>query len=509
MINNVIETINGVSAEKVAYDYLGQTYTYGELKQLSDNLAIKISKLDVPRETPILVYGGQDFNMVVSFMASVKAGHAYIPVDVESPIDRIESILEIGKPGIVIANEPLPENINPDLLNIPIINKEVVETLDEDLNDVSKLEAVSGDENYYIIFTSGTTGKPKGVQISHNNLLNFVNWMLSDEFNLPKTASYLAQPAFSFDLSVMSWVMGLVTGNKVVSLPKKISDSFKDLFTVLPEMDINIWVSTPSFAKICLLNEDFNEENFAQLKTFLFCGEELPLVVAKQLNERFPNARIFNTYGPTEATVAVTSQLITEKELSADARLPIGKANGVVDIVIMDKDSHEVLPVNEKGEIVIVGKSVSKGYLNNPEKTKQAFFEYNNQAAYRTGDLGSIDEEGTLHYGGRLDFQIKLHGYRIELEEVSHHVNKVPSVKQGVAVPKYDKKTGAVSQLLAYVVPQETELQGLALTKQIKAELENEIMPYMMPSRFVYVDELPINQNGKVDIKKLIAEVNS
>ena len=173
----------------------------------------------------------------------------------------------------------------------------------------------------------------------------------------------------------------------------------------------------------------------------------------------------------------------------------------------MHLEEDQLVPKGQVGEIIISGPSVSKGYLNNPEKTKEAFFVHEGQPAYRTGDSGRMTEDGLLHYEGRLDFQVKFHGYRMELEEIDHHLSNSSWVKQAVVVPKYQEKK--VEQLIAYVVPEthpfEKEFQ---LTKAIKSSLSETVMEYMIPQRFIYVEQLPHTANGKIDRKWLTNEVN-
>ncbi|HGA1942475.1 TPA: D-alanine--poly(phosphoribitol) ligase, partial [Streptococcus agalactiae] len=169
------------------------------------------------------------------------------------------------------------------------------------------------------------------------------------------------------------------------------------------------------------------------------------------------------------------------------------------------------LPNGEQGEIIIAGPAVSKGYLNNPEKTAEAFFQFEGLPAYHTGDLGSMTDEGLLLYGGRMDFQIKFNGYRIELEDVSQNLNKSQYVKSAVAVPRYNKDH-KVQNLLAYIVLKEGVRddfeRDLDLTKAIKEDLKDIMMDYMMPSKFIYREDLPLTPNGKIDIKGLMSEVN-
>jgi D-alanine--poly(phosphoribitol) ligase subunit 1 len=502
MIKDIIKTIDEIAMtdpDRTAYDYLGTTNTYGELKRRSDAYAAKIFDLHLPAKEPIMIWGGQTFEMIASFLGAVKAGHAYIPIDSGSNNERLLMIQEVSRAQTVIAVDPLPVK----MAGVKVITPEEVPTVDFQPNPHYFAE---DDDNYYIIFTSGTTGKPKGVQISHRNLLSFVNWELS-AFNLPAHPSFLAQAPFSFDLSVMSLYPALTSGGKLVVLPRETTQNFGQLFKVLPQMQFNVWVSTPSFAEMCFLDPTFNGEHHPDLTHFLFCGEELSHKTAAALQQKFPQAHIFNTYGPTETTVAVTQVEITPDLLAKYDRLPIGYAKPDTEITI-DTSKGEV---NDQGEIIIQGPSVSKGYLHNPDKTKAVFFKNQNDEnlSYRAGDLGFIKDD-LLFYRGRIDFQIKFNGYRIELEEINFYLSKHPLVKYGVVAPKYtaDHK---VRQLVAVVVLNDgvkDQFSQAEIIKQLRESLEKNSMPYMIPQRFVFQDEMPISQNGKVDLKAVIKEVN-
>jgi D-alanine--poly(phosphoribitol) ligase subunit 1 len=494
--------------DALVYDMLGKQHTYTELKQDSDSLAAYIDSLNLPEKSPIMVFGGQEYQMLASFVGLSKSGHAYIPVDVNSANERLTSILEIAKPSAVIAVSPLPIAIT----DIPVISLDKLEDVLAQGGGYELTHAVTGDETYYIIFTSGTTGQPKGVQISHRNLLSFVNWMLESEaFDLPAQAKTLSQAPYSFDLSVMSWAPTLAVGGCLYALPKEKTENFKDLFAVLPQLPIQVWVSTPSFVDMVLLSDDFTADKMPNLTHFYFCGEELTVGTAAKLRQHFPNARIVNSFGPTESTVAFSAITITDDMIAQAERLPIGYVKEDSPTFIMD-DAGNLLENGLQGEIIVTGPAVSKGYINNPEKTAQSFFELKGQKAYHTGDLGLLDETGLLHYRGRMDFQIKFNGYRIELEEVAHVLNLSQYVESAVAVPRYNDQH-KVQQLLAYLVVKsgvrEQFDKDLQLTKAIKTELTDEMMSYMMPSRFIYRESLPITPNGKIDIKALIAEVNT
>ena len=510
VIHDMIEAIEHfaqVQPDFPVYDILGQVHTYGDLKKDSDSLAAHIDRLELPDKSPVVVFGGQEYEMLATFVALTKSGHAYIPIDSHSALERVAAIVEVAEPSLIIAINDFP------LADVaaPIFSAEQVQTAFREGASYELSHPVQGDDNYYIIFTSGTTGKPKGVQISHNNLLSFTNWMITDkEFATPERPQMLAQPPYSFDLSVMYWAPTLALGGTLFALPSAVTQDFKQLFETILSLPIAIWTSTPSFADMALLSDDFNSQKLPQLTHFYFDGEELTVKTAQKLRDRFPQARIINAYGPTEATVALSAVAVTDEMLQNCKRLPIGYTKADSPTFVIDEEGQKV-PNGQQGEIIVCGPAVSKGYLNNPEKTAEAFFEFEGLPAYHTGDVGSMTDEGLLLYGGRMDFQIKFNGFRIELEDVSQNLNKSKYVESAVAVPRYNKDH-KVQNLLAYVILKDGVAEQfereIDITKAIKEDLQDIMMSYMMPSKFLYRETLPLTPNGKIDIKGLISEVN-
>lgn len=510
VIHDMIEAIEHfaqVQPDFPVYDILGQVHTYGDLKKDSDSLAAQIDRLGLPDKSPVVVFGGQEYEMLATFVALTKSGHAYIPIDSHSALERVAAIVEVAEPSLIIAINDFP------LADVaaPIFSAEQVQAAFREGASYELSRPVQGDDNYYIIFTSGTTGKPKGVQISHNNLLSFTNWMITDkEFATPERPQMLAQPPYSFDLSVMYWAPTLALGGTLFALPSAVTQDFKQLFETILSLPIAIWTSTPSFADMALLSDDFNSQKLPQLTHFYFDGEELTVKTAQKLRDRFPQARIINAYGPTEATVALSAVAVTDEMLQNCKRLPIGYTKADSPTFVIDEEGRKV-PNGQQGEIIVCGPAVSKGYLNNPEKTAEAFFEFEGLPAYHTGDVGSMTDEGLLLYGGRMDFQIKFNGFRIELEDVSQNLNKSKYVESAVAVPRYNKDH-KVQNLLAYVILKDGVAEQfereIDITKAIKEDLQDIMMSYMMPSKFLYRETLPLTPNGKIDIKGLISEVN-
>jgi D-alanine--poly(phosphoribitol) ligase subunit 1 len=484
-------------SEQIAYRTEDQMLTYGLLWVKSRRLASLLHAIKLKRQTPIVVYGHMGIDMPVSFLACVQAGHPYIPVDTSIPIERVRLIVEKSGAGVVI-------NTTTSKLDFEgVIVLQMLEMNLEQVEHIGEEYWVQSDEVFYIIYTSGSTGNPKGVQITAANLQSFTDWMTGD-FPLGEGKVFLNQAPFSFDLSVMDFYPALQSGGTIHTLEKEVSNKPKLLFENLSHSSIQIWTSTPSFVQMCFPNPDFNQKMLPELELFLFCGEVLPLAVATELKERFPKARIFNTYGPTEATVAVTSIEITEELLAEEKALPVGYPKSDMRVFVLDELDNP-LPEGEKGELILAGPSVSKGYLGEPQLTEKAFGMINGMNAYRTGDAGFI-QDGVVYCQGRMDYQIKLHGYRMELEEIEFHLNQSEYIKTAIIIPYAPNEE--IEYLIAAVVPENHDFdKEFKLTAAIRKDLALRLPAYMIPRKFTYHSSIPMTINGKVDRKKMKEEV--
>ncbi|MBW6408707.1 D-alanine--poly(phosphoribitol) ligase subunit DltA [Clostridium weizhouense] len=500
-----MKILNGIKryseSERIALTCDGVSMTYRELDNVSECVAGFLLKELGDDRTPIIIYGNKENLMMAVMMSALKSGRAYIPIDISYPKERVDAIISEVNPKILI---DFSEGNTFD--NIRVLRENKIHEIVKEYSDVKvdKNNWVKEDENAYILFTSGSTGKPKGVQISSNNLDNFVEW-IAEYLNLDeKEEVFMNQAAYSFDLSVTSIYPGLCYGKTLHGFSKKTLSNLKEMFSDIANSGINIWVSTPSFAGMCVTETAFDSNMLPNLKAMVFVGEVLPKPLCEELLNRFPNTRIINGYGPTEATVAVSVNDMNREALSKEGSLPIGHPMKTSIVKIVDEDGN-IVKDGEKGEIIIVGPSVSKGYFNNEEITKKAFFydDYNGEKcrAYRTGDLGYYID-GNLYYCGRKDFQIKLNGYRIEIEDIENNLVRVSNVKNAAVVPV--NKDGKIAYLTAFIeLKEDNGLSGLKNGIMIKKELGELIPSYMVPRNIKIVKEFPTNINGKIDRKKL------
>ena len=469
-----IESIVKKYPDRICYQNKEQQLTYQELWSKSSEMAAGIQKFAGGNRGPVAIFGHKQKEMIIGFLAAVKTGRAYIPLDESIPVSRVKHIVDNAKISLLV-------NVSPS--GLP--GKTVEECYGE--NEIQTHQTISVDDPLYIIYTSGSTGDPKGVQITDRNLCSFLAWMKSD-FNLNENLTFLNQAPFSFDLSVMDMYTSLVTGGTLWAVDKDMIHRPADLFKAFKSSGVQVWVSTPSFAEYCLMSREFNENLLGQMHTFLFCGEVLQVSCAKKLKERFPNAVIYNTYGPTEATVAVTSVEITEEMIQQGDIFPVGRVKSDCKIHIDINAQEEI-----RGEILIEGPSVSPGYVANPKLTQDRFPE---KDMYRTGDLGYV-KEGLLYCVGRLDFQIKLQGYRMEIEEIEAHLSKLPGIKRAAVKPVFNQ--GKCEYLIGYIVGDPPGLDMHACRKGL-----SEMIPaYMIPRKLVEVEHLPLTANGKIDRKAL------
>lgn len=468
--------------ERVAHVSGARQLTYGELVGRAATLAYWMER-EFPRSgAPVALLGHREPQLLVGMLACALTNRPYVPIDDGLPAPRIERIQGIA--GVIATLTPSD-----------------IDRLAPGASPLPPPRPRRADDVYYILFTSGSTGEPKGVQITRGNLSAFLGWMLSEHALRAGDEVVLNQANFSFDLSVMDLYLSLVTGGTLVSVTREHVADLRALFALLREVPLTTWVSTPTFAGLCLAERGFTAEMLPTLRRFLFCGETLPREVARALLVRFPQAEVWNTYGPTEATVATTSIRVDMAVVEANEVLPVGRVMPGTIVEVLGAGG-EVVPSGERGEIVIAGPNVSPGYLGRDDLTRARFTVRGGHRAYRTGDWGRY--RGPLLYcEGRMDQQVKLHGYRIELGDIEAHLREVPGVRDAVVVPVV--RDGIAHSLTALLLAADDAGDGEALAREAKQAIASQLPAYMIPRRVRVVERFPLTANGKVDRAALAA----
>lgn len=486
-------------SDEIAVCHRENQISFMELWGKSEHLAVWIEE-NLKTKAPIVIYGNKDIEILITMVAALKTGRAYVPLDITFPEKRVKEIICETEAEVIF--NYAERNIES---NIVSVNKESLETIFDEKQGVSvdKKLYVKDDDNCYILFTSGSTGKPKGVQITKKNILNFVNWFghmceVSEDKQI-----VLNQVSYSFDVSVIAIYIYLSMGKTLFSIDKQMMDNLKELFEYLGKSNIAAWVSTPTFLEICSFDDKFDCNMLNKLELVILAGEILSKKLVKTMREKFPGIRIINGYGPTEGTVLLSACEITQEMLNDTKSLPIGKIINDGEYRILN--GEESAKAGESGELVVISDSISKGYFKNEEQTNKVFFDdKKGRRGYYTGDL-VFEENGLLYYVARKDTQIKLNGFRIELTDISNNLNKIDNVSSSVVLPVY--KEERVSYLVAIVMMKEQ--RNISKMKQgieLKKELRKMIPSYMVPRKVIIVEKFPMNTNGKIDKKKLMEE---
>lgn len=456
---------------RTAYSVDGESISF---QTLAERAFVFSELLRRQGSDPVILYGHKSIDMFVSIFSCVMAHRTYIPVDISVPSERIKRIIRLSGASLFIRNEE-------------------VEVEDIETCTLSELTRFAGEEKKecnaetaYVMFTSGSTGDPKGVPISRSNLENFIRWENTltplDTF---REVRVMNQVNFNFDVSVADIYYSMGNGHTLFGLTKEKQNDMAAMMAYIKDNGINVIFATPTFIKMCLLSGDFDREHYPELKCVYLCGEILENRTAAKLLAAFPELGILDAYGPTEATSAVSATLVDRAMVEKYELLPVG---------VMENNATEICVIDD--EIVLKGASVFSGYYGG---IIGGYYNEDGVNCYRTGDVGYI-EDGYLFCKGRMDNQIKFNGYRIELFEIENLLNNISYIKQCAVVAKKDP-SGIVKMIKAYAVS-DIEIDPAA----VKEELGKSLPPYMIPKIIKQMDVLPTNANEKVD-RKLLAQM--
>lgn len=469
--------------------------SYRELDARSDAFAAWLLNTLGEDRSPVILCGDKETGLLPCIFGVLKAGRAYVPIDSVLPDSRAAQIVADVQPKVIVDFTG-----RKFACEAKVLNPAELDAILSAPAEVSPESWLTDNSPAYILFTSGSTGRPKGAPITAGNLDAFCQGLLPF---YPESGVVLHQVSYSFDVSGCAIYAGVCRGMTLFTVDHRMAADLGECFTALEQSGLTLWVSTPSFAELCVQSERFHQTLLPNLREFLFCGEVLTHSLCNTLSERFPLARILNTYGPTEATLLVTAAEITE-EMRRDSRpIPIGKAiDGVT--LRLEQDEKEVTGEEETGELLILGPTVGPGYFGRPDLTETAFFTdpETGLRGYRTGDL-CYRKAGLYYYCGRVDNQLKLNGYRIELEDIEANLQRLPNVRRAAVVPVQDGD-GKPQYLAAFLLLKEPDgLTPLKRTVALKKQAAAFLPGYMIPRKFLAMESFPLNVNGKIDRKAL------
>ena len=489
-LNQFIET--DIAPNKLAVAGSDKDLDWETLMSLTLKLSDLFTDLGIPKGHPIIIYGHKEHFFPIAILACIHAGIPYVPIDKIYPEERINKIINTVGSQVLINciefNQPknIAIEINPNL--------EIIYNFPP--NFINRIYGDKEDPLQYIMFTSGSTGEPKGVQINRSSVLTFIDWALSD-FGFSSSDVFMNQAPFTFDVSLCDILNSFANGASLILTSTEMIKNQEEFFNRLSNYQCSVWTSTPSFAYIFMRNPDFKSENIVSIKTFLFMGEDLPNRTCSILKKSFPYSRILNAYGPTEGTIVTTLVEITKEIIDKYPLLPIGFPMPESELLI-DKNEQNT----KEGELIIVGNHVSSGYFKNEELNKQKFFYHNGKRAFRTGDI-AFYEDNMLFFLGRNDNQIKMNGFRIELNEISNVICTCNFVLDAITLAL--KRNNEVKKIISFILLKNKE-EKEKIDIILYPFLQKTLPYYMIPGDIVLVDEYPYNTSHKIDKNKLIED---
>lgn len=481
--------------DKVAICDDNEEVTYKQYHDKAIGLAKTLVDMGIKSREPVAVYMDKSVKTLVAFMGIAYAGDFYSPIDVEMPKERVDKILETLKPKIVITSRELRKDFEKHNYEGNYVVYENVDCIVEDAEVEERKQQIIDTDLLYVLFTSGSTGTPKGVGINHRSVIDCMDWF-TDMFHINSYDSLANQAPFYFDASVPDIYLNIKAAATLYLIPKGMFMQPICLLELLKQKKISTLIWVPSALIIVSKVKALKKIDLKNtLKRVIFCGEVMP---NKQLNiwrYYLPNVIYANLYGPTEAIYACTYYIVG-REFQDDEILPIGFPMRNTEILVLDENDKLITDKERIGELCVRGTGIATGYYNNLEKTKEAFVQnpLNNsyeEKIYRTGDLVKYNQYGELVYLSRKDFQIKHLGHRIELGEIETAVSALEGITNCCCL--YDEKRVRITLFIDKNISKEA----------LREQLRNMIPDYMMPGKVIYVEEMPLNANGKIDRKKL------
>ncbi len=501
----------------------GQQLTYGQLEQRSNQLARSFKAAGCQKGDRVGLLMPKSPSAIVGILGTLKADCIYVPLDPASPAPRTAQMIASSEPRCLLATEPTASLLDElwsdqkfrSSISVVWMDSATVagknftpELLQSDWQSYSAepLDYLNRPEDpAYILFTSGSTGVPKGVVITHSNVIHFIEWA-TEYFGMSASDRVSGHPPLHFDLSVFDIFGTFAAGAQLHLVPPELSLLPHKLADFIRAQELTQWFSVPSVLTYMAKFDVIRPNDFPALNRLLWCGEVLPTPVLMYWMKRLPGVRFTNLYGPTEATIASSYYTVPDYPQDERAAIPIGTACAGEELLVLD-DRLQPVPPGEIGDLYIRGVGLSPGYWRDPEKTRAAFLPNpttgdGSDRIYKTGDLAHMGDDGLVYFLGRADSQIKSRGYRIELGEIETHLHPMPSLKESAVVAINAESFEGATICCAYVPAPNADVTPVTLRKELAEKLPS----YMLPSRWMAFDKLPKNANGKIDRPQLRKE---
>jgi amino acid adenylation domain-containing protein len=499
-------------AEKVAVRMRGDAITYEDLDRLSNQIGRTLQEAGVPLGGRVGIYASKSIGAVAALLGVLKAGAVCVPLDPDSPVERLRYIIQDCELDALVVDDarilrlvgggPLPERLRIVQLgrqpfeegawpaSWTLLGRTCIEAAASD--DVAAV--VSADDLAYILYTSGSTGQPKGVMLTHRNTRVFVDWAI-EFLGLGGEDVFSSHAPLHFDLSILDIYAALGVGGTLCLVPPGTSYFPDALAKFVEDNAITVWYSVPSAVIQILCHPTRPLQRLRSIKTFVYAGEVFPFGYLNELRRALPETTFYNFYGPTETNV-ITAHVLPAGGPDLQANVPIGHACSYAEVHVLDSDGAPVLP-GRPGELAVTGGSLMRGYWRDPAKTARAIrtveLEGTVRTLYFTGDLVRQETGGALVYLSRRDSMVKTRGFRVELGEIETALDRHAEVVKSAVVALPDEKIG--HRLFAYVAVERGEQTAGA----IESHCATALPAYMVPERIFCVERLPLTSTGKID----------
>jgi amino acid adenylation domain-containing protein len=476
-------------SNNTAIAYNGEKLTYSQLNKKANQLARLLRCKGVQPDHVVGILTSPSLELMTALLAVVKAGGGYMPIEPEYPEERIKFMLMDSHTPVLLTQRHLTDKVSYQGDVITLNDPEVYRGEDSNLEHINAPLDV-----LHMLYTSGTTGKPKGVLISHQNLVNYTTWFL-DAIHITSQDKTLLNSSFAYDLCYSSLYSSILAGGELHVLPVKVYQDPVRMIDYIRDNKITFIKLTPSHYSIIINSPYFTPDVFGTIRLVVSCGEEIKPKDIEKTHKLCSHIEVMNHYGPSECTTGSITQFMDFQTFEEYKKSPtIGKPVYNTRAYILDKDL-ELVPIGEVGELCISGDGMSRGYTNHPGLTKEKFVPNPYQASkrlYRTGDFARWLPNGNIEFLGRMDHQVKIKGYRIELSEIENQLLNDNDIKEAVVMVR--ESADKDKYLCAFVVAGKTLIES-----GVRAFMAQELPFYMIPSYFVQLEKMPLNPNGKID----------